>query len=227
MESLEVSAKTVEEAIDLGLKQLDADRAEVDVVVVTEGRAGILGIGSEPARVRVTPREKTPEAISIAQEVLEEMFDLMEVDAEVRLRTNSIAGEDLSIDIMGDDSGLLIGRGGTTLSSLQFMVNFIVSKRLTEWTPVNIDVEGYKQRRYKYLETLAQRLAKRVRNTGKPFTLDPMPANERRVIHMALARNSQVTTESTGAGSERRLVYQAGGSGEAVGAKGSGGEGWV
>ena len=213
MESLEVSAKTVEEAIDLGLKQLDADRAEVDVVVVTEGRAGILGIGSEPARVRVTPREKTPEAISIAQEVLEEMFDLMEVDAEVRLRTNSIAGEDLSIDIMGDDSGLLIGRGGTTLSSLQFMVNFIVSKRLEEWTPVNVDVEGYKQRRYKYLETLAQRLAKRVRNTGKPFTLDPMPANERRVIHMALARNSQVTTESTGAGSERRLSIRPAGRG--------------
>ena len=213
MESLEVSAKTVEEAIDLGLKQLDADRAEVDVVVVTEGRAGILGIGSEPARVRVTPREKTPEAISIAQEVLVEMFELMEVDAEVRLRTNSIAGEDLSIDIMGDDSGLLIGRGGTTLSSLQFMVNFIVSKRLTEWTPVNIDVEGYRQRRYKYLETLAERLAKRVRNTGKPFTLDPMPANERRVIHMALARNSQVTTESTGVGSERRLSIRPAGRG--------------
>ena len=213
MESLEVSAKTVEEAIDLGLKQLDADRAEVDVVVVTEGRAGILGIGSEPARVRVTPREKTPEAISIAQDVLEEMFELMDVDAEVRLRTNSIAGEDLSIDIMGDDSGLLIGRGGTTLSSLQFMVNYIVSKRLTEWTPVNIDVEGYRQRRYQYLETLAQRLAKRVRNTGKPFTLDPMPANERRVIHMALARNSQVTTESTGAGSERRLSIRPAGRG--------------
>ena len=213
MESLEVSAKTVEEAIDLGLKQLDADRAEVDVVVVTEGRAGILGIGSEPARVRVTPREKTPEAISIAQEVLVEMFELMEVDAEVRLRTNSIAGEDLSIDIMGDDSGLLIGRGGTTLSSLQFMVNFIVSKRLTEWTPVNIDVEGYRQRRYKYLETLAERLAKRVRNTGKPFTLDPMPANERRVVHMALARNSQVTTESTGVGSERRLSIRPAGRG--------------
>ena len=213
MESLEVSAKTVEEAIDLGLKQLDADRAEVDVVVVTEGRAGILGIGSEPARVRVTPREKTPEAISIAQEVLEEMFELMEVDAEVMLRTNSIAGEELSIDIMGDDSGLLIGRGGSTLSSLQFMVNFIVSKRLTEWTPVNIDVEGYRQRRYKYLETLAQRLAKRVRSTGKPYTLDPMPANERRVIHMALARNSQVMTESTGAGSERRLSIRPAGRG--------------
>lgn len=213
MESLEVSAKTVEEAIDLGLKRLDADRAEVDVVVVTEGRAGILGIGSEPARVRVTPREKTPEAISIAQEVLEEMFDLMEVDAEVRLRTNSIAGEELSIDIMGDDSGLLIGRGGVTLSSLQFMVNYVVSKKLTEWTPVNIDVEGYRQRRYRYLETLAQRLAKRVRSTGKPFTLDPMPANERRVIHMALARNSQVMTESTGVGSERRLSIRPAGRG--------------
>ena len=138
---------------------------------------------------------------------------MMDVDAEVRLRTNSIAGEELSIDIMGDDSGLLIGRGGTTLSSLQFMVNFIVSRRLTEWTPVNIDVEGYRQRRYKYLETLAQRLAKRVRTTGKPFTLDPMPANERRVIHMALARNSQVTTESTGVGSERRLSIRPAGRG--------------
>ncbi len=205
MESLEVSAKTVEEAIDLALKQLDADRAGVDVVVVTEGRAGILGIGSEPARVRVTPKEKTPEAVSMAKEVLEEMFERLEVDAEVRLRTNSISGEGLSLDILGDDSGLLIGRGGTTLTSLQFMVNFILSRRLSEWSPVNIDVEGYRQRRYKYLESLAQRLAKRVRTTGRPYTLDPMPANERRVIHMALSRNSQVTTESTGVGSERRL----------------------
>lgn len=205
MESLEVSAKTVEEAIDLALKQLDADREEVDVVVVTEGRAGILGIGSEPAIVRVTPKEKTPEAVTLAKEVLEEMFEKLDVDADVRLRTNSISGDGLSIDILGDDSGLLIGRGGSTLDSLQFMVNFVISRRLNEWSPVNIDVEGYRQRRYKYLETLAQRLAKRVRSTGRPFTLDPMPANERRIIHLALSRNSQVTTESTGVGSERRL----------------------
>ena len=205
MESLEVSAKTVEEAIDLALKQLDADRVEVDVVVVTEGRAGILGIGSEPAIVRVTPKEKTPEAVTLAKEVLEEMFERLDVDADVRLRTNSISGDGLSIDILGDDSGLLIGRGGSTLDSLQFMVNFVISRRLNEWSPVNIDVEGYRQRRYKYLETLAQRLAKRVRSTGRPFTLDPMPANERRIIHLALSRNSQVTTESTGVGSERRL----------------------
>ena len=205
MESLEVSAKTVEEAIDLALKQLEADREEVDVVVVTEGRAGILGIGSEPARVKVTPRDKTPEAVTLAKEVLEDIFDMLDVDAEVRLRTNSLSGKDLSLDILGDDSGLLIGRGGVTLDSLQFMVNFVVSRRLNEWSPVNIDVEGYRQRRYTYLETLAERLAKRVRNTGKPFTLDPLPANERRIIHLALANNSQVTTESSGSGSERRL----------------------
>ena len=205
MESLEVSAKTVEEAIDLALKQLEADREEVDVVVVTEGRAGILGIGSEPARVKVTPRDKTPEAVTLAKEVLEDIFDRLDVDAEVRLRTNSLSGKDLSLDILGDDSGLLIGRGGVTLDSLQFMVNFVVSRRLNEWSPVNIDVEGYRQRRYTYLETLAERLANRVRTTGKPFTLDPLPANERRIIHLALANNSQVTTESTGSGSERRL----------------------
>ena len=114
MESLEVSAKTVEEAIDLALKRLEVDRAEVDVVVVTEGRAGILGIGSEPARVKVTPKDKTPEAVNLAKEVLEDIFDRLDVDAEVRLRTNSLSGKDLSLDILGDDSGLLIGRGGVT-----------------------------------------------------------------------------------------------------------------
>ena len=208
MESLEVTAKTVEEAIELALKELGVDREEVDVVVVTEGRSGILGIGGEPARVRVTPTEKTAHHVTLAKEILEEMLGRMEVDASVRLKEGDPLDNPLSLDISGDDSGLLIGRGGASLSALQFLVNFMVSRKLKEWSPVNIDVEGYKQRKQRSLEALAHRLAKRVQNSGRPFTLEPMPASDRRIIHMTLADDAHVTTESTGFGDGRRVSIQ-------------------
>ncbi len=205
MESLEVTAKTVEEAIELALKELGVDREEVDVVVVAEGRSGILGIGGEPARVRVTPTEKIAEHITLAKEILEELLERMEVDASVRLKEGDSLDKPLSLDIAGDDSGLLIGRGGTSLTALQFLVNFMISRRLKGWAPVNIDVEGYKQRRQRSLEALAHRLAKRVQTSGKPFTLEPMPASDRRIIHLTLADDAYVTTESTGFGDGRRV----------------------
>ena len=208
MQSLEVSAKTVEEAIDLALKQLEIDREEVDVVVVTEGRSGILGIGSEPAIVRVSPKDTTPQAVTLARETLEEIFQLLKVDAEVRLKTDGFGDSELSLDITGDDSGLLIGRGGTTLTSLQFLINFIISKRLGKWSPVNIDAEGYRQRRYQTLEALAQRLAKRVSSSRRSFTLEPMPASDRRIIHITLAEDNQVITESSGYGDGRRVTIK-------------------
>ncbi len=205
-ESLEISAKTVEEAIEIALKELDAEREEVDVVVVAEGRSGILGIRSEPARVRVTPRAETPEAEILAKEVLETLLGLMDADATVRFKDQEeIAGGPLSIEIIGDDSGLLIGRSGMTLNSLQYIVNFLVSRRLESWQPVNIDVEGYKQRRHKSLTGLAHRLAEKVRNSGRAFTLEPMSPSERRVIHMALSDHRHVTTESTGLGDNRKV----------------------
>ena len=205
-ESLEISAKTVEEAVEIALKELDAEREEVDVVVVAEGRSGILGIRSEPARVRVTPREETPEAESVAKEVLEKLLELMDADATVRYNDREeVAGGPLSLEIIGDDSGLLIGRSGATLNSLQYMVNLLVSRKLESWNPVNVDVEGYKQRRHKSLTSLAHRLAERVRNSGRAFTLEPMSPSERRVIHIALSDHRHVTTESTGFGGERKV----------------------
>ena len=209
MENLEVTAKTVEEAIELATKQLGVERGEVDVVVVAEGKSGILGIGSEPARVRVTPRDQIAKPTALAKEILEKLIDHMGVSATVRLRDQGPEaqedGSSLSLDISGDDSGLLIGRGGVTLSGLQYMVNLMVSRRLEDWVAVNVDVEGYRKRRHQALRALALRLAERVKNSGHPFTLESMPPAERRVIHMALTHNGHVTTESTGQGESRRV----------------------
>ncbi|MEE9198323.1 MAG: RNA-binding cell elongation regulator Jag/EloR, partial [Dehalococcoidia bacterium] len=204
-----VAAKTVEEAIELALKQLGVERDEVDVVVVAEGKSGILGIGSEPARVRVTPREQVAKPAVIAKEILERLIEHMGVSATVNLEDggpeDGEADIPFSLDISGEDSGLLIGRGGITLSALQHVVNFMVSRRLETWVSVSVDVEGYRKRRHQALKDLAMRLADRVKRSGRPFILEPMPPAERRVIHLALAHNDHVTTESTGQGEGRRV----------------------
>ena len=209
MESLEVTGKTVEEAIELALQQLGVGRDEVAVVVVTEGRSGILGIGSEPARVRVSPLDAIPEAAGAAKEILQELFAHMDVDAAIQLRHPEIeeSGAEPSyiLDITGEDAGLLIGRGGSALTSLQFLLNYLVSRRLESWEPVNVDVEGYRRRRHQALRNLAQRLAERVKKSGRPFTLEPMSASERRIIHLVLSKDQRVFTESIGEGEGRRV----------------------
>ena len=131
----------------------------------------------------------------------------MDVDAVVNLK--QAWNEDLGgpvFELEGDDSGLLIGRRGETLRSLQFLVRFIVSRRLEDRANLSIDVEGYQERRYSVLTNLAQRVAQRVVASGRPIALEPMPANERRAVHLALADRSDVSTESTGLGEERQVV---------------------
>ena len=109
-------------------------------------------------------------------------------------------------DIDGDDSGLLIGRRGETLRSMQFLVNFMVSRRLGERTRVMLDVAGYQQRRITSLKTMARKVAGRVSSSGRSMALEPMPPNERRIVHLALADRSDVETESTGEGQGRKVV---------------------
>ena len=110
----------------------------------------------------------------------------------------------IELDIEGEDSGLLIGRRGETLRALQFTVNLIVGQ--TTRARVILDVEGYRERRYSSLRALAARVAERVTSTGRPITLEPMAPNERRVVHMALANNPRVDTESTGVGESRKIT---------------------
>ena len=208
MESLEVSGKTVEEAIQRALEQLDVSRGEVNVTVLKEGRHGILGLGAEESRVRVEPLVSKPKKMDDiageAKEVLETLLTMLGVTASVEGEAK--ADVPVAFDIKGDDLGILIGRRGQTLACLQYLVRLIVAHQAKAWVPIVIDVEGYKQRRYEALQALAWRMAERVKTRGVPFTLEPMPAYERRIIHLALADHPDVATESTGVGEARRVV---------------------
>ena len=209
MREILITAKTVEEAIELGLRELDVDRAEAEIDVISRGKAGILGIGSEPARVRVTRIDTPSDVVKTTSEVIDNIISLLGVDVVSTL--TQVEREDLGgpvFEIEGDDAGLLIGRRGETLKALQFLVKYLVSQKLDANVNILVDVEGYQDRRYQSLMSMARRVAQRVTDSGRPITLEPMPPNERRIVHIALADHHRVTTESTGSGSSRQVVVQ-------------------
>jgi spoIIIJ-associated protein len=209
MREIVITAKTVEEAIELGLRELDVDRAEAEIDVISRGKAGILGIGSEPARVRVTRIDTPSDVVKTTSEVIDNIISLLGVDVVSTL--TQVEREDLGgpvFEIEGDDAGLLIGRRGETLKALQFLVKYLVSQKLDANVNILVDVEGYQDRRYQSLMSMARRVAQRVADSGRPITLEPMPPNERRIVHIALADHHRVTTESTGSGSSRQVVVQ-------------------
>jgi spoIIIJ-associated protein len=213
MDELEISGKSVEVAIRQALKQLGVSRDEVEVTVLSEGKAGILGLGAEEARIRVRPLVPTAEEkgdiVEAVKGVLETLLNKMGVPAsviphtpppEIGMTTN------IDFDIKGDDLGILIGRRGETLASLQYVVKLIMAHQKKVWLPIFIDVDGYKERRYEALRSLALRIAEQVKVKRMPFTLEPMPAYERRIIHLTLADNPDVATESIGVGEARKVV---------------------
>ena len=209
MKELEVSAKTVDEAIQTALEQFGVSEDQVEVVVVKKGRTGVLGVGAEEAQVRVKlldrPRKKDNVAKE-AKEVLEMLIKCLGIVAEVRVAQVSGGQLPVALDIEGDDLGVLIGRRGQALASLQYIVRLIVAEKLKTWTPINIDVDGYKKRRYEALHNLALRVADQVKTSRRSIYLEPMPSDERRIVHMALAGHPDVTTQSTDEGEKRKVV---------------------
>ena len=213
MESLEVNGKTVEEAIDLALEQLGLSIDEVEVTVLKKGKPGFLGLGAEEATVRVIPLQsgqEEDEVAALAKKTVEELLRLMKLEAKVEptspLQATSPEIKSIALEIKGQDLGILIGRRGETLAALQYIVRLIVARHQKTRVPVAIDVEGYKQQRYHVLRDLALRLAQNVKATGRSTTLEPMPADERRVIHLALSVNPDVTTQSIGEGEVRKVA---------------------
>jgi spoIIIJ-associated protein len=211
MEKVEISAKSEEEAVDIALAELGMSRSEVEGVVLKKGRGGLFGLGSEEVRVRVTPLEllsdEDVDVGGMAKGVLENLLDLTGITASVTLGMEG--GEDqaaITLDIEGEDLGILIGRRGETLSSLQYLVNLIISRHLTSRVGVVVDVEGYRQRRYESLRLLARRMADQVRSTGRSVTLESMPASERRIIHIELRDSPYVITQSIGQGEGRKIA---------------------
>ncbi|MFC1935327.1 RNA-binding cell elongation regulator Jag/EloR [Chloroflexota bacterium] len=204
-DTVEISAKTVEEAVELALRELEAGKEEVAVEVVSQGRPGFFGIGGEQSRVRVTRLRLSEGLASQTIEVVNQLLSAMRVSALVTIRSAGDGEIGPTIDIQGEDSGLLIGKRGETLQSLQFLVNRILAKQQSH-PRVIIDVEQYRERRNHLLEALAMRTAERVVAGGRPIALEPMPPAERRIIHVTLADNQYVTTESTGDGQRRKVT---------------------
>jgi spoIIIJ-associated protein len=204
---VEIAGKSVDEAIKKALEELEANRDQVEIEVLEEGSRGVLGLGGEEARVRVAlpaseevreelafPKEDVTE---IALETLRNLLELMGIQADVVVQEAS--GDEMSpvfLDVSGENLGILIGRQGETLRDLQYVTRLIVSRKLQRWANVVVDVEGYKRRRQRTLSELAERMAKKVIAEGRPVTLEPMPAHERRIIHMALRDHESVMAEA-------------------------------
>jgi spoIIIJ-associated protein len=215
MESLEVSAKTVEEAIERGLQQLGLTRDQVETAVLNKGRSGFLGMGAEEAVVRLTPLASPSQESNlpaVAKEALEEILKRMKLKAHVELRSDVQQDEaesdmpPIALEVDGEDLGILIGRRGETLAALQYIMRLIVAHQEKARVPLTVDVEGYKQRRYGSLRELALRLAQKAVSTRQSMTLEPMPADERRIVHLALSVNPDVVTQSVGEGELRKVV---------------------
>lgn len=205
MRIVEKRAPTVEQAIALGLAELGVAEADVDVQVLSEGKAGFLGMfGREDAHVRLTWQ---PDKAEIATNFVNEIARHIGVDASIETNADE---ESIQLHLTGADLAVLIGRHGQTLDALQYVTNLAAARESSgDRRRVIVDVEGYRKRRQDTLTRLALRLAERVRRTGKSQALEPMPANERRIIHLALQDAPGISTRSEGEEPFRKIVIVA------------------
>ena len=213
MKELEISAKTVEEATRTALEQLGVTRDDVEITVIKKGKSGLLGVGSEDAKIKVVllEEEESQQEIDdgdVSQRVLIDILHAMGIQATVDVSRSSDPAAPVTLNIEGDDLGVLIGRRGQALSSLQYLVRLVVAEKLKKWVSINVDVDWYKKRHYESLKKLALRLAEQVSKRRRSITMEPMPPDERRIIHLTLANYPEVKTESTGEGEGRRVVIQ-------------------
>ena len=291
-ESYEFQGKTVDDAIAEGLIKLGLSREQVDIEVIHKGSRGIFGLGSEPARVRLSeriaqaaeeqsaaaptqstaasppspmPSDVAPHGnqadaqppvaksdvdaqssevpddgsndsanieaadidddlldgdlldgdvsddglLAFSQDLLQKMVSLMGYEADVLASWQEPEpGEHercLMLDVQGNGLGTLIGRRGETLSNIQFLLRLMINQKTHAWYNIVVDVAGYKQRRAEQLTQLALRIADQVVESGRSASLEPMPSNERRIIHMALRDHADVYTQSSGEGDRRKV----------------------
>jgi spoIIIJ-associated protein len=204
MEVIEITAETVEQAIEKAEAQLGLGRDRFKVEVVKEGRSGILGVGSREAVIRVSqvtsPEEDVADRVV---EILDALLGLMNVQGKVEVLSDELP---LALNIKGEDLGILIGRRGQTLAALEYVTKLIVVRRLQAWVPLTVDVGDYKKHRRDSLQKLALYLAEQVKSRRRALPMEPMPADERRIIHLALADHPDVTTQSIGDGEDRKVV---------------------
>lgn len=202
MEYIEISAKTVSDAITEACQKFGVTSNKLDYQVVEEGSAGFLGIGSKPAVIKVAVKNSIEDN---AKNFLNDVFAAMNMTVVVNVKYDE-ADKNMDIDLSGDDMGVLIGKRGQTLDSLQYLVSLVVNKESEDYIRVKVDTENYRQRRKETLENLAKNIAYKVKRNRRPVSLEPMNPYERRIIHAALQNDKYVTTHSEGEEPFRKVV---------------------
>lgn len=202
MEYIEITAKTVADAITDACQKLEVTSDKLDYVVVDEGSSGFLGIGSKPALIKAKVKSSVTDK---AKDFLNEVFDAMKMNVVMDIKFDE-ENKNLSVDLNGDEMGVLIGKRGQTLDSLQYLLSLVVNKDTEEYIRVKVDTEDYRRRRKETLENLAKNIAYKVKRTKRSVSLEPMNPYERRIIHSALQNDRYVTTHSEGDEPFRRVV---------------------
>lgn len=202
MEFIEVSAKTVDDAITESLVKLGTTSDKIEYEIIEKGSSGFLGIGSRPALIKV---RKKSEVDDYVYDFLHNVFLAMNMEVEI-LINKSEDGKNVDVELKGEEMGVLIGKRGQTLDSLQYLTNLAVGKQVNEYVKVKIDTEDYRKRRRDTLENLAKNIAYKVKRTKRSVSLEPMNPFERRVIHSALQNDRYVNTHSEGEEPYRHVV---------------------
>ena len=202
MEFIEISAKNVDDAITQATVQLGITSDQLEYEVLDKGSTGFLGIGSKNAVIKARKKFSIDENVV---EFLSSIFDAMKMELEILVAVNE-EEHIIEVELKGDDMGILIGKRGQTLYSLQYLTNLAINKHSDEYYKVKIDTEDYRKRRKETLENLAKNIAYKVKRTKRPVSLEPMNPFERRIIHSALQNDRYVTTHSEGDEPYRHVV---------------------
>jgi spoIIIJ-associated protein len=204
MSTMEIEGKSVEEAIESACQRLNLTADQLEIEIVSQGSSGIFGIGTRQAKILVSPKESGDDTpLAEAREILETILAHIQVPTTV----HAMWAEDLiKLDISSNGSGLLIGKRGQTLQSLQFIVNKIYNRRASKKAHIVVDTENYRERRRKALTEVALNLGNRAKKSGKPAASSPLSSHDRRIIHLALKDDRKVRTKSKGDGALRKVV---------------------
>lgn len=202
MDYITISAKTVDDAITEALIKLETTSDMIEYEVIEKGSSGFLGFNSKPAVIKV---RKKMDMQGYVRKFLDDMFKTMNLDVEIEMEYDK-AGNNLDIELKGNEMGVLIGKRGQTLDSVQYLASLVANRYSEGYVRVKVDTENYRKRRKETLENLARNIAYKVKRSKRPVSLEPMNPYERRVIHAALQNDKYVVTHSEGEEPYRRVV---------------------
>lgn len=200
MQAIEKTAKTVDDAVEQGLAELGMTRDEVEIEVVEQPARSLFGLFSKPAKVKIYVKN-TP--VKKAKEIITNILEILELEAEIIIKEKD---QMLSVNLEGENLGILIGRRGETLDALQYLIGLSVNKNKENRKKFILDIEGYRKKREETLKKLALKLANKARQRGRNVVLEPMNSLERRIIHTALQGREDISTFSEGEEPYRKII---------------------